>query len=175
MANILDVLGITGNAVERAKAALFAQAGRFLQKRDQILKMRDVVDAVQRKGETSGNPTLADLARQLMAQIDKLYGTQVELEQRVQVLAGAFAAPAAGPAAMIQTAAAAAPLLRDLGVHLGKVSAVQSAVDALKRRTLTAAELARIGRPELFAGGLGIAGLAVVGVGAYLVLRRRRS
>ncbi len=159
---------------DRAKARVFSEAGKFLQNRDRILTMRDVADAMERKGETAGRPEFRDLAHRLRVQLDRLYDNQVVLEGRVQIAAAAFAAPSAGQSALgiAQMAAAAAPLLRDVAVHVAKVKAAKKATDALKARTLTPGELAAIGRAGGF-GALTFAGLAVVGVSAFLLLRGR--
>lgn len=160
----------------RAQAKVLYEAGRFLQNRDRILTMRDIADAMVRKGEAVGRPELRDLARQLLVQIDRIYNVQLALEARVQVAAAAFVSPAAGKSglSLAQTAAAAAPLLRDIALHLAKLKAAGKATDALKARTLTAAELAAVGRAGGF-GTAGLVGVAIVGVGAFLLLRRRRG
>lgn len=166
MANPLDL-------VARAKARLLAEAGRFLQYRDRLLRLRDVADAMARKGEIAGRPELRELAARLRAQLDRLYESQINLEIRAQNAVAAFTAPGLPFAALVQAGLTSAPLLRDIAVHVGKVKAAEKATDALKRRTLTAAEL-----DSLSAGGAGMMGLAAVGavaIGAIFLLRGRRS
>ncbi len=173
----MDIITSSMGLYDRAKAKVLAEAGRFLQNRDRILRMRDIADAIQRKAERAGQSEIADLAGKAMAQVDKLYGAQLQLEARVQAAAGDFSAPGAGRSVvdLAEMVAGAAPLLKDIAVHVGRLKVAQQAIDALKSRTLTAAEVAAINRPStaLLTGG-GIAVLALGGAAVYLLFFRRR-
>ena len=160
---------------ERAKAKVLYEAGRFLQKRDRILRMIDIAGLMQRKGESTGDADLATIAGKLRAKLDGLYSRQLQLEDSIRgALSGLSGQASGGALGLVQAALRLAPLLKQVATHVGGVKLAQKATDALKSRLLTGAELATLERPGVpaSAGKWALAGVAVLGV--WFIGRRRQ-